>query len=90
MACTLTSIEIDVNQRKSRKHIDAMVDGEIGNEVLYRLVGTPLVLNYDLAIICSSTTELFQLLEQILLVFNPRVTINVDDKKENASYITEI
>lgn len=92
MAANLRGIEIDKQNRRPNNHVDDFVMGEGSNPegVVRRVFGPPLVLNMDLHMYCSSRTELFQLLEQILLVFNPRVTINIDDNKANADYITEI
>jgi len=92
MAVTLRGIEIDKQNRRPNNHVDEFVMGEGSTPegVVRRVFGPPLTLSLDLNMFCSSRSELFQLLEQILLVFNPRVTINIDDDKANADYITEI
>lgn len=59
-------------------------------EVVQRLSGPPFILTLELGIYASSLTELMQLLEQILLIFNPRVTIQTSSKLLDGDYITEI
>lgn len=91
MAANLVGIEIDLNNRKSPHHQDTVSKYSIGSSnAVERLIGPAFILNMDLSIYASSSTELFGLLEQILLVFNPRVAIQVDTDADNSDYITEI
>lgn len=88
MAVNLQSIEIDAERKKSHQHIDSMMQNT--DKAFARLIGPPLNLNMELSIYASSTSELFSIVEQILLVFNPRVTIQVDNNVLNSDYISEI
>lgn len=91
MAINLEGIEIDVQRKKPSAHIDSVaVERNAGNVGLRRLIGPPFIMNMSVSIYASSTTELFSILEQILLIFNPRITIQVDNKEANSDYITEI
>lgn len=57
---------------------------------LERLIGPSFTINMDVAIIASSTEQLFEIVEQILLVFNPRVSIQLSEDVKDQNYNTEI
>lgn len=92
-AVNLNGMSIDVNNKRSPKHIDAIANTKVGvqdRKAITRLIGPPYLLNFELNIIASSNTELYNILEQILLIFNPRVSILLDSVAANSDYITEI
>ncbi len=92
MAFNLTGIERDNENKKNSRHVDHIsfrnTRGDI--QAYERLIGPAFVMNIELSIYASSTTELFSLVEQILLIFNPRITIQTDTSVFNSDYITEI
>lgn len=95
MAVHLNRIELDRENKKSHFHKDAISMRRFGenntpNSSVERIIGPAYVLGVDLSIYASSNTEMFSLLEQILLIFNPRVTIQTDNSVFNHDYITEI
>lgn len=91
MAANLASIEADDERKKPSAHHDSIAITKNDTKVaLERLNGPPFNMNMELSIYASSTTEMFSIMEQILLIFNPRVSIQVDNKIANSDYITEI
>lgn len=90
----LQGIEIDPLNRRSAVHRDEIsakhVDTPVGKKVVQRIFGPSFNLSMDASIYASSTSELFQILEQILLIFNPRVRIQVDTDAFNSDFISEI
>lgn len=92
IAFNLTGIEPDNENKKNSRHVDHVsfrnTVGEI--QAYERLMGPAFVMNIELAIYASSTTEMFSLVEQILLIFNPRIAIQTDNSVYNPNYITEI
>lgn len=57
---------------------------------IQRLVGQQFLMSLDVAVYASSTSELFMILEQLLLIFNPRLVIQSDNDAINSDYITSI
>lgn len=94
IAVNLLSIEPDLLNKRSHIHKDEIgskkVDLPVGKKVVERIFGPSFILGMEASIYASSNSELFQILEQILLVFNPRVTINIDNDAFNSDYITDI
>lgn len=57
--------------------------GEIipdGLRVIHTYVPNPILLTYDLSIRTSNTKHLFEILEQILLIFNPTIQLQTSDR----------
>jgi hypothetical protein len=91
LAVNMTGIQVDQENKPNPYHTDKVSKHMIGsNDTLERKLGPAFILPMDVSIYASSTTELFEILEQILLIFNPRVTIQVDTDAHNADYITDI
>lgn len=92
IAFNLASIERDIENKKTHHHEDHIVykDGNDQRRAYRRLMGPAFTLSIDVSIYASSTDELFSILEQMLLIFNPRVAIQVDNDVRNSDYITEI
>jgi hypothetical protein len=92
-AVNMVGMSIDPNNKRSPKHIDAIANRADTLDVrkaITRTIGPAYLLNFDLNLIASSNTELYEILEQLLLIFNPRVTIRTDTVQKNSDYITEI
>lgn len=92
MAVNLNNITLDKEARKSKTHIMyTSTKPETGDDSAFETIfGPPVILELTLSILASSKSELFDLVEQLLLVFNPRLSLKVDDSKYNPDYITEI
>lgn len=90
MVVNMEAFELDIEERGPKWHRDEYGTEETPTEVIERLIGPGVILNMSLSILASSREELFQIVEQILLIFNPKITLNVDDSKANADYLTEI
>lgn len=92
MGMHLTGIEKDQENTKNYHHTDYVsyrnVAGE--NTAYQRLIGPAFNLSVSVDIYASSHEEMFSILEQILLIFNPRVTIQTDNSVFNSDYLSEI
>lgn len=89
IVCNMEGIELDPTNKMPKHHIDSVVGSGAVNS-FERLMGVPMSMNMSVDILASSNAELFGILEQILLIFNYRVTIQVDNKAVNANFLTEI
>lgn len=91
MSVHMNGVRPDSERKRASMHHDAMTVTKNATKVgLERLIGPSFIMNMSVDIYASSTTELFSILEQILLIFNPRIAIQVDDSIHNSDYITEI
>lgn len=92
MAVNLSSIEPAPDNKRSHHHSDAVTyrDRNGAQKSSERIIGPAFKLNLDVSIYASSVTQMFEILEQILLVFNPRVAFQVDNDAFNSDYITEL
>lgn len=92
LAAVMTGIEIDTENKAPTRHVDYVGTRGLSpnGNVIERIMGLPLIMNMDVSIYASSSTEMFLILEQILLIFNPRVAIQIDSSAENPDYITDI
>jgi len=93
IAVNLESIEVNNEARRSHQHIEEFSNiktNPSNPRTIQRLLGPPFLLNLSVSIYASSTVELFDIVEQILLIFNPRITLSVDSRALNADHITEI
>ena len=91
MVVTVNGIGVDDANLRSRYHKDAIVKNKAEpNDYIERVFGMPLVLSLDVAILASSNSELYELLEQILMVFNPKLVVDLDDTFNTADYITSV
>lgn len=91
MAANLAGFDLDASRKKPSAHVDHVtINRDLQRVGLDRIIGPPFIMNMEVSIYASSTTEMFSILEQILLIFNPRVAIQVDNRSENSDYITEI
>lgn len=89
----VTGIELDTENKRSPRHLDSipnLTKSPDDRLVTNRLIGPAYIMNMSLTLYASSNSELYQILEQILLVFNPRITIHVDSSALNSDYLSEI
>lgn len=91
IAVNMRGLSENQSDRRSPRHQE-VITNRVKQEpsITRRMIGPSFSMEMEVAIYASSTTELFQILEQILLIFNPRITINVDSYAENGDYITDI
>lgn len=87
MAINMTSISPDPTRKLPSTHVDELV---IDSKLYNRLTGIPFLMQLDLSIYASSQTQMMEILEQILLIFHPRVALQIDSNLLNSDYITEI
>lgn len=92
IAVNMTGITPNVERKVSHHHEENITLGdEPGQYTGARKINGPaFILEFDVSIYADSQTQMFEILEQILLVFNPRITIQVDNSVLNSDYITEI
>lgn len=92
MGMHLTGIEKDQENTKNYHHVDHVAYEQAGGEkkAFKRLIGPAFSLSVSVDIYASSHEEMFSILEQILLIFNPRVAIQTDNSVLNSDYLTEI
>jgi hypothetical protein len=94
MAVNMTGINMDTTGRRPKHHIDSVpniADPDTSTrKVSNRLIAPAFIMDMELSIYASSTVELFNIVEQILLIFNPRITIKVDTNASSGNYLTEV
>jgi ribosomal protein L5 len=94
MAVNMTSLEMNPEGKRSPRHIESIAN--IANQdpttrmAVTRIIGPSFKMLMEVSIYAESNEEMFDIMEQILLVFNPRVTINVGKNATQGAYITEI
>jgi len=85
MSCFMTGIEMVPERRKGVGGVDRrtfMPQGGVFLEdvkVAYRLMPIPYDLSFDVHIYASSTDQAFQILEQLLIIFDPTLEIQTSD-----------
>lgn len=87
----LTSIDLDPEKRQSKFHTEPMKvreSGETQFKNAVRRMGNPIKLNLDVSIMASNTDQMFQILEQLLLMFSPTLSFQKSDGVLDWSYIT--
>jgi hypothetical protein len=89
MAVNLVDVTPDPDRKTPHHHLDAVTYGD-DQRVVERINGPAFNMRLELSVYASSQTEMFSIVEQILLVFNPRITIQVDNNAMNSDYLTEI
>ena len=88
MGVNLVSITKDENDVRPPFHVDSIAAryADTGNtQAIERIHGPSFILGLEVSIYASSMVEMCELLEQILLIFNPRVTI----RKTSDGYSSE-
>jgi hypothetical protein len=93
MAINLVGIEPDSMGKRSPRHEDQvsnlMANGA-DRTFASRIIGPSFIMNFELSIYADTTSQLFEIIEQLFLLFNPRVTINLDTSVTSGSYLSEI
>lgn len=92
IAFNLTGIDKDIENTKTQHHVDHVTYTDVNgyHRAYERLMGPAFLLSIEVSLYASSAEELFSILEQMLLIFNPRIAIQVDTDYQNSDYITEI
>lgn len=90
IAVHMEGIEIDMERKRNHHHIGSIPYNDGSNNALKRIDGPAYNMRMSVSVYASSNSELFSIIEQILLIFNPRVAIQIDNSIENSDYITEI
>ena len=89
----LTGIDLNAEKRKSRKHqenITYVRKSDSAKITSSKTMGTPYIGSLDLSIFASNSKQMMQILEQILLIFNPRLTIQTSEDIHDWSYISQV
>ncbi len=87
MAVNMTRITPDPTRKLPSTHVDEVV---IDDKFYNRLVGVPFLLELELGIYADSQTQLLELVEQILLIFHPRIALQIDSNIMSNEFISEI
>lgn len=95
MSTYLTNIEIARERIKGRRHVDQRVTAEFdgvnaNRSVVKRIMPVPYNLTAELSLYASSTDEMFQILEQILLIFDPDIDIQKSDDVYDWTKISKV
>lgn len=89
----LSGIEPDDEGKKNFHHKEVYNTKRIHPEnpkTVERIMGPAFIMNFEVSLWASSMTEMFDIMEQVLLIFNPRVTITLDSSAYNCANITEV
>lgn len=93
MSTILTAIELNPENRRTNYHeenVTRVRSSDGAHVVNQKVIGVPYRFSMDLSIYASNTTQMFQLLEQIMIMFNPKLTIQKSDSLLDFTYLTEI
>lgn len=96
MSCYLTDLEMAPERRKGVGFVDRKTVFKEGGvypddlEVLERVMPIPYNINMELAVYASNTDQSFQLLEQILMMFDPHLQIQISDESFDWTKITQV
>lgn len=96
MSAYLQSIELAPERRKGVGTVDRRRYLEPGGlfpndlQVIYRAMPIPYNVSMELSIYASNTDQLHQILEQILLIFDPFVQIQKNDKLFDWTRLTQV
>lgn len=89
----MTSLDLNPEARKARKHEENVKwydEATQTNKAVSKLMATPYIANVDLSIWASNQQQMFQIMEQILLIFNPRLSIQTTEDIHDWSYLTNV
>jgi hypothetical protein len=88
----LLQLELDPERAKAKNHKESITryTDTIGTKVTEtRVMGIPYKLNMDVSIYTSNSEQMLQLLEQILLMFNPILNFQTNENIVDWTYITK-
>ena len=103
ISCYVTDMQISAERRTNPTHIDKVkvyekkydpvtgsyIDGEVGNTyTIERYMPVPYDLTVQVDIWTSNTDQKLQLLEQLLVLFNPSINLKVNDNPFDWSNLT--
>lgn len=89
MAVNLQGVQKMEEEARNQHHHET-IQKPGTDDTVSRIFGPAFNLSMEVSVYASSTAELFSIVEQILLIFNPRITIQTDTNVLNSDYITEI
>lgn len=90
IAVNMVSLDPDPNNKRSPHHKDERNVKSSSGSVINQLSGPAFMMSLETSVYASSTTELFEIIEQILLIFNPRIAIQTSSDLYDSNYITDI
>ena len=88
----MTNLDLNPENKKSRHHIETITTQDAGDSTrgaFSRSMGVPYKMNFDLSLMSSNSDQMFQMLEQILLMFDPVLNFQKSDDIRDWSYITK-
>ena len=92
IAAHMSSLELAPERRLNKRHIDnSTVTLQDGNKVnKSRLTSVPYSMMMDLIVYTSNNSQAFQLLEAIMLMFNPKLSVKTSDNALDWGYISNV
>lgn len=96
MAFNLQSLEVAPERRKVQAHVDQRVTMPVGGvfptdlTVVKRAMPVPYNMSMELSIYASNTQQMHQILEQILVLFNPDIQIQKSDGPFDWTKLTNV
>lgn len=96
MSCYLLDIELAPDRRKGVGMVDRKTVFKTGGvypddlEVLERSMPIPYDITMELAIYASNTDQAFQIIEQILMIFDPDIQIQTSDAEFDWTKLTRV
>ena len=92
MVGNLRQIDTNSEIRKSKFHKESIpyTTNEGDRKIIERIMAVPYKGTMEMSIMASNRDQMYQILEQLLLLFNPSISIQKSDKPYDWSYITKI
>ena len=89
ISVSCSNVSLNPQRRQNTHHRDVINTGN-GHEQTERIIGVPIVMTMEVGLLCSSKDELYDLLEQIVLLFNPSMAITLSSDANNLSHTAEV
>src|SRR4030066_281131 len=89
----MTELSLNPDARQSKFHKESIVRTRESDGIRVahqRLMGVPMKLGMEVSIYTSNNDQMMQLLEQILMMFNPYLHIQKSEDMDDWSYITRV
>lgn len=93
ISINMTGVDIDNANKRTKKETVADISPftpASGAVSVQRIPGPPFRLSFDVAVMASSVTQLYEIAEQLMVIFNPRITVNFNSEILNESMRSEI
>jgi hypothetical protein len=96
MSAYMSSIELAPERRKAPSYVDQKVTMKVGGvfpddlTTIKRAMPIPYNMRMELAVFASNTQQLHQILEQLLVLFNPDLQIQKNDAEWDWTTITKV